>query len=90
MFCYAQAFIAQIEQSVACNAIHTNEERAARWLLMSCDRAEFAAAFLITIADRRGQEELACECYQIVREEYDACFSRAQTANSFRSEAPLL
>jgi len=120
MFCYAQAFIAQIEQSVACNATHTNEERAARWLLMSCDRAEndtfsltqeFAAAFLgvtrptisliwrtfqnagvisyrrgfITIADRRGLEELACECYQLVREEYDACFSRAQTANSFRS-----
>ncbi|MGA7328878.1 MAG: hypothetical protein WBX25_31420 [Rhodomicrobium sp.] len=30
MFCYAQAFIAQIEQSVACNGIRTNEERAAR------------------------------------------------------------
>ena len=35
---YAQAFMAQVMQSVACNAVHALEERAARWLLMCHDR----------------------------------------------------
>ena len=35
---YAQAFMAQVMQSVACNAVHSLEERAARWLLMCHDR----------------------------------------------------
>ncbi|MGA7327884.1 MAG: Crp/Fnr family transcriptional regulator [Rhodomicrobium sp.] len=112
--CCAQAYIAQVQQSVACNSIHNNEERAARWLLMCCDRAESStfpltqellAAFLgvtrptvsliwrtfqnvgvisyrrgfVTIEDRQGLEELACECYQITRNAYHGCFSRAKT-----------
>ncbi len=114
MLRYAQAYIAQVQQSVACNSIHNNEERAARWLLMCCDRAEsdtfpltqeLLAAFLgvtrptvsliwrtfqnvgvisyrrgfVTIKDRQGLEELACECYQATRDAYHACFSRAKT-----------
>jgi Crp-like helix-turn-helix domain len=34
-----QAFLGQILQSVACNAYHSVEERYARWLLMTHDRA---------------------------------------------------
>ena len=35
---YAQAFFAQLLQNVACNSIHSAEERCARWLLTSHDR----------------------------------------------------
>ena len=40
---HAQANIAQIEQSVACNAFHAVEARLCRWLLMSHDRAGISA-----------------------------------------------
>jgi CRP-like cAMP-binding protein len=36
---YADALLAQIMQSVACNALHRVEERCARWLLAVHDRA---------------------------------------------------
>lgn len=36
--CYTHAFLAQVLQTVACNAIHSTEERMAKWLLMSADR----------------------------------------------------
>ncbi|WP_344707840.1 Crp/Fnr family transcriptional regulator [Sphingomonas swuensis] len=40
LFCrYADALLAQIMQSVACNAFHPIEARAARWLLHAHDRA---------------------------------------------------
>jgi CRP-like cAMP-binding protein len=35
---HAQANVAQIQQSVACNALHTVEARLCRWLLMTQDR----------------------------------------------------
>jgi len=35
---YAQALVGVIMQSTACNAVHTVEERLARWLLMAHDR----------------------------------------------------
>jgi CRP-like cAMP-binding protein len=35
---YVQAYLAQVSQSVACNRLHTTEERFARWMLMSHDR----------------------------------------------------
>jgi CRP-like cAMP-binding protein len=37
---YAQYFTDQLSQGVACNRLHTLEERAARWLLMTHDRVE--------------------------------------------------
>ena len=37
---YAQYFADQLSQSVACNRLHTLEERAARWLLMTHDRVQ--------------------------------------------------
>jgi len=35
---YTQALIVQIAQSSACNRLHTDEQRCARWLLMTHDR----------------------------------------------------
>src|SRR5258708_37861214 len=37
---YAQALIGFIMQSTACNAVHSVEQRLARWLLMAEDRME--------------------------------------------------
>lgn len=37
---YAQAFIAQLSQNVACNRLHTLEQRLARWLLEAKNRIE--------------------------------------------------
>ena len=37
---YAQAFLANLLQNVACNARHTVEQRCARWLLMCDDQVE--------------------------------------------------
>lgn len=102
---YSQALLAMMMQSVACNGLHAVDQRCARWLLMSHDRAgasfvltqEHLAAMLgvrrssvsevakrlqaqglmkyvrgrITILDRRGLEKLTCECYGVVRENFD-------------------
>ena len=40
LMAYTRALFAQVLQSVACNAMHGVEERCARWLLMTHDRAE--------------------------------------------------
>jgi CRP-like cAMP-binding protein len=108
---YIQATMVQLSQNVACNRLHTTEERAARWLLMTADRVgglrfpltqEFLAQMLgvrratvsltagllhnaglisyrrgiITITDRAGLEEAACDCYAIVRQEFDQLTER--------------
>jgi CRP-like cAMP-binding protein len=46
--CYAQAFINQLAQSVACNRLHTIDQRCARWLLMTHDRIGGGDAFDLT------------------------------------------
>ena len=38
MLRYAAYYVEQVSQSVACNRLHTLEERCARWLLMTHDR----------------------------------------------------
>ncbi|MCB1885420.1 MAG: Crp/Fnr family transcriptional regulator [Geminicoccaceae bacterium] len=53
---YMQAFHVQVSQTAACNGRHVLEERLARWLLMTHDRAG-GDAFLITqefLADMLG------------------------------------
>lgn len=45
---YAQAFINQLAQSVACNRLHTVDQRCARWLLMTHDRIGGGDAFDLT------------------------------------------
>jgi CRP-like cAMP-binding protein len=37
---YSETLMSQIQQTVACNALHSTEKRMARWLLMMHDRAE--------------------------------------------------
>jgi CRP-like cAMP-binding protein len=37
---YSETLLSQVQQTVACNSMHTMEERVCRWLLMMHDRAE--------------------------------------------------
>ena len=37
---YSETLLSQVQQTVACNAVHSVEERMCRWLLMMHDRAE--------------------------------------------------
>ncbi|MEO6121275.1 MAG: Crp/Fnr family transcriptional regulator [Acidimicrobiales bacterium] len=103
---YALAFFGQTSQQVACNSLHSIEERCSRWLLLTHDRVESdefpltqeflsemlgvrrasvtvvagilqRAGFIrfrrgrMTVLDREGLEESACECYRIIRAEFD-------------------
>jgi len=105
-FRFLQAYLGHVSQSVACNRLHTTEERFARWILASHDRTrsdtfqltqEFLADMLgvhrpsvtlvarnfqqaglitynrgmITILDRQGLEEACCECYGVVRRQFE-------------------
>ena len=71
---YAQYFADQLAQAVACNRLHTLEERCAPWLLMTHDRVsrdefELTHGFLdvVTVLDRAQLENVACACYGITR-----------------------
>jgi CRP-like cAMP-binding protein len=107
MVSYNEVLLAQVQQTAACNALHTMESRLARWLLQTRDRVdedalpltqEFLSQMLgvrrttvtlvarqleaagvirrrrgrIEIVDRKGLEEVACECYAIVRSQLTA------------------
>lgn len=45
---YTQAFMNQLAQSVACNRLHTVDQRCARWLLMTHDRVGGGDTFDLT------------------------------------------
>lgn len=45
---YTQAFVNQLAQSVACNRLHSIDQRCARWLLMTHDRVGGGDAFDLT------------------------------------------
>jgi CRP-like cAMP-binding protein len=45
---YTQEYITQISQTAACNRLHGIEQRCARWLLMTQDRADSGARFPLT------------------------------------------
>ena len=106
---YTQALFTLVAQSAACNRVHAINERCARWLLVTHDRAgadqfsltqEFLAEMLgvrrasvnavarvlrkasliqysrgkITVIDRPGLEAASCECYGVIRTEFDRLF----------------
>jgi CRP-like cAMP-binding protein len=106
MLKFTQAYIAQLSQNVACNRLHSIEQRLARWMLECRDRLqtddlsmthEFIAQMLgvrragvtetaatlqqrnlvkcgrasLQIIDGPGLEAAACECFRVIREEYD-------------------
>lgn len=110
---YAMALHIFSNQSVACNRLHTIEERLCRWLLAMHDRAEedefeltqeLIAAMLgaqrsgvtlaagalqragligyrrgrITILDREGLEQTSCECYRVVKEQFDRFLTKIE------------
>jgi len=103
---YTLALISQLARNSACNRVHEVEQRLARWLLLTHDRAhantfpltqEFMAQMLgvarpsvsiaagvlqraglisyargrITITDRPGLEAASCECYRVIRGQFD-------------------
>lgn len=109
---YLQAYLAQVSQSVACNRLHTTEERFAKWMLMNHDRVigdeiqitqEYLAAMLgvhrpsvsliarnfqrlglikysrgvVTILDREGIEEASCECYAVVKKQFERALGKS-------------
>jgi CRP-like cAMP-binding protein len=112
---YSETLLSQVQQTVACNAMHSTEEKMCRSLLMMHDRAEgevlaytheflshmlganrksitlaaqsMQAAGLISyrrgkiqVLDRPGLEKAACECYDIVKERFDAFLTPPSTA----------
>jgi CRP-like cAMP-binding protein len=103
---YTQALMSMIARAVACNAVHTLQQRACRWMLVTHDRIngdeflltqEFLGQMLgvtrpsvnevarqlqeagaieysrgrITIIDRPELEARTCECYPVIRAEFD-------------------
>jgi CRP-like cAMP-binding protein len=103
---YTQALMSMIARAVACNAVHSVQQRACRWLLTTHDRVgadefvltqEFLSQMLgvtrasvnevarelqgagaidytrgrVTILDRGQLESRSCECYEVVRREFD-------------------
>jgi CRP-like cAMP-binding protein len=106
---YNDLLITQIQQSVACNALHMLEARLCRWLLQCRDcvdsdaiplTQEFLGQMLgvrrttvtvaarllqsagliryrrglVQILDRPALEDIACECYAVVRRRIDEVF----------------
>lgn len=106
MLRYTQAYIAQLSQNVACNRIHSIQQRLARWMLECRDRLgsndlglthEFIAQMLgvrragisetaalfqeqglieygrkkLRIIDPARVEQASCECFRVIRDEYD-------------------
>ncbi|MEO8431638.1 MAG: Crp/Fnr family transcriptional regulator [Acidobacteriota bacterium] len=121
---YTEALLLFIAQTSACNKLHTQKARCARWLLLIHDRVgrdtftlthTFLAMMLgvrratvtvvagelrsrnlisykkavIRIVDREGLEEAACECYAVLRNEFDTLFS-GPSANPLRAAKPLV
>lgn len=103
---YTEALLLFIAQSCACNKMHSQKQRCARWLLLIHDRVgdhtfsltqEFLAQMLgvrratvtvaagdlrtkkliayrkgvIQILNRKGLEDMACECYKTIGQEFE-------------------
>jgi CRP-like cAMP-binding protein len=120
---YVQALFSQIAQQVACNALHSIEERCCRWLLLTHDRVqkdsfpithEFLAQMLgvrrasvtlaagalqaaglisyrrgeMVIVDREGLEDVSCECYHVLQDEFDRLLGPAKPKGADIADPP--
>ncbi|HEY3076964.1 MAG TPA: Crp/Fnr family transcriptional regulator [Burkholderiales bacterium] len=123
MLRYTQAYIAQLSQNVACNRLHSIEQRLARWMLECRDRLrsddlslthEFIAEMLgvrragvsesaakledhklieygrkkLRITDAAGLERVSCECFRVIRQEYDRLLGVKTTAGAWLAWLP--
>jgi CRP-like cAMP-binding protein len=105
LYKYHAAFLTQVMQGVACNGLHSVEQRCCRWLLSTQDRTgtpeleithDFLAQMLgvrrasvsdvlrplqdegmirasrgkVTIIDAKRLTSASCECYRVIRDEY--------------------
>lgn len=104
---YAQALMAQVEQTAVCYRVHRLDQQLCRWLLMCMDRMNGSQHILVTqdllatllgvrresvteaplrlrdagiiryarghieVLDHAGLEDRVCECYGVVRREYE-------------------
>jgi CRP-like cAMP-binding protein len=123
MLRFAQAYIAQLSQNVACNRLHTLEHRLARWLLECRDRlgrddlvlthkfvgqmlgvrrpgvTEAAASLQkrgfihgthgkLQVLNAAGLERASCECFWVIRDEYDRLLGLERHRRGSRSASP--
>jgi CRP-like cAMP-binding protein len=79
---YTQALIVQIAQSSACNRLHTDEQRCARWLLMTHDRVG-ADQFLLT-------QEFLAEMLGVRRARVNAVAGSLRTGGLIRYSRGLM
>jgi CRP-like cAMP-binding protein len=79
---YTQALIVQIAQSSACNRLHTDEQRFARWLLMTHDRVG-ADQFLLT-------QEFLAEMLGVRRARVNAVAGSLRTGGLIRYSRGLM
>ena len=123
MLRFTQAYIAQLSQNVACNRLHSIEQRLARWMLECRDRLqtddlsmthEFIAQMLgvrragiteatatlqsrmliessrgtLRVVDGSGLEATSCECFRVIRDEYDRLLGAAIELHRGSNNAP--
>jgi len=119
---YNDLLLAQVQQSVACNALHALEARLCRWLLQTRDctdgdvipvTQDFLGQMLgvcrttvtnaarvlqgagliryrrghIQIVNRPALQEIACECYAVVKHNSDSTFPPSDSVSRPRFEA---
>jgi hypothetical protein len=61
---FLRVYLAQVSQSVACNRLHSLQQAG----LLRYNRG------VMNILDRKGLEEVCCECYRVVRRRYEKSF----------------
>lgn len=74
---YTQAFINQIAQSIACQSLHTVEQRCAQWLLMTHDRMGRAKSIFVT-------QQFLADILGVRREAVSEAASRLQSSGAIR------
>lgn len=76
---YTQALITQMSQTAVCNRHHSINQQLCRWLLLSLDRlqgnelvmTQELIANILGVRREGVTEERSCECYEVVKIEYD-------------------